>query len=129
MSVVAGSYGYIAPEYAYTLHVTEKSDIYSFGVVILELVTGEKPMAPEIGDTDLVTWVSAKIVQSGLESVLDQTLADEHKEEMCDVLRIALLCISDCPGKRPPMRSVVTMLLDVKQENKRRLMAASTSGT
>ncbi|KAJ1289284.1 hypothetical protein BS78_02G152600 [Paspalum vaginatum] len=128
MSVVAGSYGYIAPEYAYTPHVTEKSDIYSFGVVILELVTGKKPMAPEIGDTDLVTWVSAKIVQSGLESVLDQTLADEHKE-MCDVLRIALLCVSDHPSKRPPMRSVVTMLLDVKEENKRRQMAARTSGT
>ncbi|KAG0455669.1 hypothetical protein HPP92_024961 [Vanilla planifolia] len=44
MSAIAGSYGYIAPEYAYTLKVDEKSDVYSFGVVLLELVTGRKPV-------------------------------------------------------------------------------------
>ncbi|XP_037493783.1 leucine-rich repeat receptor-like serine/threonine-protein kinase BAM1 [Jatropha curcas] len=43
MSAIAGSYGYIAPEYAYTLKVDEKSDVYSFGVVLLELLTGRRP--------------------------------------------------------------------------------------
>ncbi|CAM9004106.1 unnamed protein product [Rhodiola kirilowii] len=46
MSAVAGSYGYIAPEYAYTMKVTEKCDVYSFGVVLLELVTGKRPVLP-----------------------------------------------------------------------------------
>jgi kinase len=69
-------------EYAYTLRVTEKSDIYSFGVVLLELVTGKKPMAPEINEMDLVTWVSTTIGQNGPESVLDDTLAAEFKDEM-----------------------------------------------
>ena len=105
-------------EYAYTLHVTEKSDIYSFGVVMLELVTGMKPMAPEIGEVDLVTWVSATIEQNGLESVLEQTLAEQFKDEMCKVLKIALMCVSNLPVNRPPMRAVVTMLLGVKEENK-----------
>ncbi|XP_062193321.1 receptor-like protein kinase HSL1 [Phragmites australis] len=118
MSVIAGSCGYIAPEYAYTLRVTEKSDIYSFGVVILELVTGKKPMAPEIGEMDLVAWVTANIEQNGPESVLDQTLADQFKDEMCKVLKIALLCVSNLPINRPPMRAVVKMLLEVKAENK-----------
>ncbi|XP_042496911.1 leucine-rich repeat receptor-like serine/threonine-protein kinase BAM1 [Macadamia integrifolia] len=49
MSAIAGSYGYIAPEYAYTLKVDEKSDVYSFGVVLLELVSGRKPV-DEFGD-------------------------------------------------------------------------------
>ncbi|CAN6224115.1 unnamed protein product [Urochloa humidicola] len=126
MSIIAGSCGYIAPEYAYSLHVTEKCDVYSFGVVMLELVTGMKPMAPEIGEMDLVTWVSANIVQNGLESVLDHTLAEaeQFKDEMCEVLKIALLCVSNLPNSRPPMRCVVTMLLGVKEENKPMLKMA-----
>ncbi|CAD6225290.1 unnamed protein product [Miscanthus lutarioriparius] len=120
------SCGYIAPEYAYTLHVTEKSDIYSFGVVILELVTGKKPMAAEIGEMDLVAWVSANIERNGLESVLDQNLAEQFKDEMCKVLKIALICVSKLPIQRPPMRSVVTMLLEVKEENKPKTKAAAT---
>ncbi|MFS7989291.1 putative transferase, protein kinase RLK-Pelle-LRR-XI-1 family [Helianthus anomalus] len=56
-SVIAGSCGYIATEYAYTLRVNEKCDIYSFGVVILELVTEKHPIDPEYGEKDLVKWV------------------------------------------------------------------------
>jgi hypothetical protein len=95
-------------------------------VVILELVTGKKPMAAEIGEMDLVAWVSASIEQNGLESVLDQNLAEQFKNEMCKVLKIALLCVSKLPIKRPPMRSVVTMLLEVKEENKPKMKAATT---
>jgi kinase len=101
-------------EYAYTLRVTEKSDIYSFGVVLLELVTGKKPMAPEINEMDLVTWVSTTIGQNGPESVLDDTLAAEFKDEMCRVLKIGQLCVSNLPNHRPPMRIVAKMLQEVK---------------
>ena len=105
-------------EYAYTLHVTEKSDVYSFGVVILELVTGKSPMAQEIGEKDLVAWVCDTVDQSGAESVLDQKLVDQFKDEMRKVLNIALLCVNQSPNNRPPMRSVVKMLLEVGGENK-----------
>jgi kinase len=100
-------------EYAYTLRVTEKSDIYSFGVVLLELVTGKKPMAPEIDEMDLVTWVCTTIEQNGPESVLDQTLGARFKNEMCRVLKIGHLCVSNLPNHRPPMRVVVKMLQEV----------------
>ncbi|KAK3159605.1 hypothetical protein QOZ80_1BG0048710 [Eleusine coracana subsp. coracana] len=113
MSVIAGSCGYIAPEYAYTLRVTEKSDTYSFGVVLLELVTGKPPVDPEFGDKDLVKWVCSTMEQKGVEHVLDTRLLLDYKQHMLRVLHIGLLCASSLPINRPPMRRVVKMLQEV----------------
>ncbi|XP_044460801.1 receptor-like protein kinase HSL1 [Mangifera indica] len=117
MSVIAGSCGYIAPEYAYTLRVDEKSDIYSFGVVILELVTGKRPVDPEFGEKDLVKWVCTTLDQKGLEHVLDPKLDSCFKEDICKVLNIGLLCTSPLPINRPAMRRVVKMLQEVGGDN------------
>ncbi|WOL08372.1 hypothetical protein Cni_G17125 [Canna indica] len=118
MSVIAGSCGYIAPEYAYTLRVNEKSDIYSFGVVILELVTGKLPVDPEYGEKDLVKWVFSIIEQKGVEHVIDPMLDVCYKEEISRVLDIGLLCASSLPINRPSMRRVVKMLQEVRPQNK-----------
>ncbi|XP_008789980.1 receptor-like protein kinase HSL1 [Phoenix dactylifera] len=120
MSAIAGSCGYIAPEYAYTLRVNEKSDIYSFGVVILELVTGKLPVDPEFGDKDLVKWVCTTMEQKGVDHVIDPKLNICFKDEMCKVLNIGLLCTSYLPINRPSMRRVVKMLLEVRPEEKTR---------
>ncbi|XP_068665407.1 receptor-like protein kinase HSL1 [Aristolochia californica] len=117
MSVIAGSCGYIAPEYAYTLRVNEKSDIYSFGVVLLELLTGKLPVDPEFGEKDLVKWVCTTFDQKGVEHILDPKLDICFKEEMCKVLNIALLCTSPLPINRPSMRRVVNMLLELGSSN------------
>ena len=63
-------------EYAYTLKVNEKSDIYSFGVVLLELLTGKRPIEAEFGDgVDIVQWVRRKIqTKDGIVEVLDPTM-------------------------------------------------------
>uniref|UniRef100_A0A0D9UYV2 non-specific serine/threonine protein kinase n=1 Tax=Leersia perrieri TaxID=77586 RepID=A0A0D9UYV2_9ORYZ len=116
MSVIAGSCGYIAPEYAYTLRVNEKSDIYSFGVVLLELVTGKPPVDPEFGEKDLVKWVCSTIDQKGVEHVLDSKLDMTFKDEINRVLNIGLLCASSLPINRPAMRRVVKMLQEVRAE-------------
>ncbi|XP_022720444.1 receptor-like protein kinase HSL1 [Durio zibethinus] len=116
-SVIAGSCGYIAPEYAYTLRVNEKSDIYSFGVVILELVTGRLPIDPEFGEKDLVKWVCTTLDQKGVDHVLDSKLDPCFKEEIYKVLNIGLLCTNPLPINRPSMRRLVKMLQEAAAEN------------
>ncbi|XVF87428.1 hypothetical protein PTKIN_Ptkin18bG0119300 [Pterospermum kingtungense] len=128
MSVIAGSCGYIAPEYAYTLRVNEKSDIYSFGVVILELVTGRLPIDPEFGEKDLVKWVCTTLDQKGVDHVIDSKLDPCFKEEMCKVLNIGLLCTSPLPINRPAMRRVVKILQEAGAENQPKAAAAKKDG-
>ncbi|PWA64499.1 hypothetical protein CTI12_AA340110 [Artemisia annua] len=123
MSVIAGSCGYIAPEYAYTLRVNEKSDIYSFGVVILELVTGKLPVDPEFGEKDLVKWVCTTLDQKGVDVVLDPKLDSCFKEEICKVLNVGLLCTSPLPINRPSMRRVVKMLQEIGSVNPMRFVS------
>lgn len=103
----------MSTEYAYTLRVNEKSDTYSFGMVILELVTGKRPIDPEFGEKDLVKWVCVTIEQKGMERVFDPKLDMCFKDEMSKVLSIGLLCTSSLPINRPSMRRVVKMLQDV----------------
>ncbi|CAN6481292.1 unnamed protein product [Victoria cruziana] len=115
MSSVAGSYGYIAPEYAYTLRVDEKSDVYSFGVVLLELITGRKPVG-EFGEgVDIVRWVG-KMISSSVEpstvvaSLVDSRLSDYPLESVKHMFNLAMRCVEEQSSKRPTMREVVHML-------------------
>ncbi|KAL8099258.1 LRR receptor-like serine/threonine-protein kinase HSL2 [Apium graveolens] len=129
VSRVAGSYGYIAPEYAYTLEVKEKSDVYSFGVVLLELITGKRPNDSSFGDNqDIVNWVRAVLSSyyqgstdtgnywEGLFQLVDPGMgASIHEyKEIEKVLDIALICTSAFPDNRPSMRNVVELLKGLK---------------
>uniref|UniRef100_A0A803NHG0 non-specific serine/threonine protein kinase n=1 Tax=Cannabis sativa TaxID=3483 RepID=A0A803NHG0_CANSA len=110
--VIAGTHGYIAPEYGYTYKVNEKSDVYSFGVVLMELVTGKRPIEPEFGEnTDIVSWVYNNL--NNRESVLnlvDSDIPEVLREDAIKVLKIAVLSTARLPEQRPTMRSVVQML-------------------
>lgn len=97
--------------------MNEKSDIYSFGVVVLELVTGKLPVDPEFGEKDLVKWVYTTLDQKGVDHVLDPKLDSCYKADMCKVVNIGLLCTSPLPINRPSMRRVVKMLQEVSPEN------------
>ncbi|KAJ0702330.1 putative transferase, protein kinase RLK-Pelle-LRR-XI-1 family [Helianthus annuus] len=117
MSTIAGSYGYIAPEYAYTLKVDEKTDVYSFGVVLLELIAGKKPVG-QFGDgVDIVRWVRETISEipepsdaAAVLSVLDSRLHGYILSSVVDMFKIAMMCVEDESTARPTMREVVHML-------------------
>lgn len=115
MSAIAGSYGYIAPEYAYTLRVDEKSDVYSFGVVLLELVSGRKPVG-EFGDgVDIVQWVRKMTSPNneGVAKIIDPRLSSVPLNEVTHVFYVAMLCVEDQAVERPTMREVVQILTEL----------------
>ncbi|KAL9993924.1 putative protein kinase RLK-Pelle-LRR-XI-1 family [Helianthus debilis subsp. tardiflorus] len=115
MSAIAGSYGYIAPEYAYTLKVEEKSDVYSFGVNLLELVTGRKPVG-EFGDgVDIVQWVR-KMTDGNMEGVvqiLDPRLLTVPIHEVMHLFYVGMLWVEEQAVERLTMREVVQMLTEL----------------
>ncbi|XP_011628818.2 leucine-rich repeat receptor-like serine/threonine-protein kinase BAM3 [Amborella trichopoda] len=119
MSAIAGSYGYIAPEYAYTLKVDEKSDVYSFGVVLVELITGRRPVG-EFGDgVDIVQWAKSttSACKEGVFEILDSRLKDIPIEEAKHVFFVAMLCVQEQSVERPTMREVVHMLQQTKSNH------------
>ncbi|CAM0874895.1 unnamed protein product [Alopecurus aequalis] len=117
MSAVAGSYGYIAPEYAYTLRVDEKSDVYSFGVVLLELVTGRRPVGDFGEGVDIVQW--AKRVTDGrresVPKVVDRRLSTVPMDEVAHLFFVSMLCVQENSVERPTMREVVQMLSEFQR--------------
>ncbi|OAY26609.1 leucine-rich repeat receptor-like serine/threonine-protein kinase BAM3 [Manihot esculenta] len=120
MSAIAGSYGYIAPEYAYTLKVDEKSDVYSFGVVLLELITGRRPVG-DFGEEglDIVQWtkIQTNSIKERVIKILDQRVTGIPLNEAMQVFFVAMLCVQEHSVERPTMREVVQMLAQAKQSN------------
>ncbi|KAJ4964088.1 hypothetical protein NE237_024027 [Protea cynaroides] len=113
-TVIAGTYGYLAPEYAYSSRATVKCDVYSFGVVLMELITGKKPVEPEFGENkNIIYWVSCKVeTKDGAMEILDNRLSGLFKDEMIQVLRVAIRCTCSSPALRPTMNEVVQSLIE-----------------
>nr|XP_043632977.1 receptor protein kinase CLAVATA1-like [Erigeron canadensis] len=117
MSCIAGSFGYIAPEYVHTLKVDEKSDVYSFGVVLLVMISGKKAVG-EFGDgVEIVRWVRETISKnprptdsSVVLSLLDSRLSGYSLSSVAHVLKISMMCVRYESTTRPSMREVVYML-------------------
>ncbi|KAG9149327.1 hypothetical protein Leryth_003292 [Lithospermum erythrorhizon] len=117
-TTVAGSFGYMAPEYGYMMKITEKSDVYSYGVVVLEVLTGKQPIDPTIPDgLHIVDWVRQKRCQP---EVLDESLRSRTEgeiEEMIQTLGVAMLCVNPSPYDRPTMKDIAAMLNEIRHEN------------
>ncbi|KAI0504969.1 hypothetical protein KFK09_015926 [Dendrobium nobile] len=112
-SRIAGTYGYMAPEYALRGLFSTKSDVYSYGVLVLEIITGQRNVCLDesIDSVDLLrsVWKNWKEGQA-LEAV-DQTLGDRYlPKQALRCLQIGLLCIQEDPTQRPSMASLVVML-------------------
>ncbi|KAJ6798187.1 LRR receptor-like serine/threonine-protein kinase GSO1 [Iris pallida] len=120
-SLFAGSYGYIAPECAYSTRATERSDVYSMGIVLMELVSGLMPTSHAFGgggDVDMVSWVESRIGAPAptCEELLDaalKPLAPHEQSSMFQVLQVALQCTRTAPAERPTSRKVSDRLLHI----------------
>lgn len=111
---VMGTFGYVAPEYAMTGHLLVKSDVYSYGVVLLELLSGRKPvdMSQPAGQENLVTWARPLLTnREGLEQLVDPSLAGMYNfDNIAKVAAIASMCVHSEVTHRPFMGEVVQAL-------------------
>nr|CDM83811.1 unnamed protein product [Triticum aestivum] len=117
---VMGTFGYVAPEYAMTGHLLVKSDVYSYGVVLLELLTGRKPvdMSRPPGQENLVTWACPFLTnRDGLETLIDASLGSSIPlDSIAKVAAIASMCVQPEVDQRPFMGEVVQALKLVCKE-------------
>lgn len=111
---VMGTFGYVAPEYAMTGHLLVKSDVYSYGVVLLELLSGRKPvdMSQPSGEENLVTWARPLLRdRERLRELADGRLENKFaKEDFMHVATIAAACVAPEASQRPTMGEVVQSL-------------------
>ncbi|KAJ8534617.1 hypothetical protein K7X08_016345 [Anisodus acutangulus] len=118
---VMGTFGYVAPEYAMTGHLLVKSDVYSYGVVLLELLSGRKPvdMSQTPGQENLVTWARPLLTtREGLEQLVDPSLAGSYDfDDMAKVAAIASMCVHPEVTQRPFMGEVVQALKLIYNDN------------
>jgi serine/threonine protein kinase len=109
---VAGTFGYLAPEYAMRGHMTEKVDVFAFGVVALETVAGESNYQNTLEEDRTYIFERVwELYENGHPlDFVDPKLSEFNSEEVIRVIRVALLCTQGSPHKRPPMSKVVSML-------------------
>ncbi|KAF8035272.1 hypothetical protein BT93_C1330 [Corymbia citriodora subsp. variegata] len=110
---IAGTIGYMAPEYAMRGYLTDKADVYSFGVVALEIVSGKSNTnyRPKEEFVYLLDWAYVLQEQGNVLELVDPRLGSNYsEEEAMRMLNLALLCTNPSPTLRPPMSSVVSML-------------------
>jgi len=120
ISMIRGTRGYMAPEWIFNLPITSKVDVYSYGIVVLEMITGKSPTTgfkivngEEESDGRLVTWVREKRGSniSWLEEIVDPQIALNYDRSKLEILaKVALDCVVDERDSRPTMSKVVEML-------------------
>ncbi|KAL6995140.1 hypothetical protein U1Q18_005276 [Sarracenia purpurea var. burkii] len=117
-TMVAGTVGYVAPEYGQTWQATTKGDVYSFGVLAMELATARR--AVDGGEECLVEWARRVVGnrQSGSgQFVIPVALLGsglvEGAEEMCELLEVGIRCTAEAPQARPNMKEVLGMLIKI----------------
>jgi serine/threonine protein kinase len=101
---VAGTFGYLAPEYFMHGKVNDKIDVYAFGVVLLELISGKKPLCTGCpkGQESLVMWANSIIQGGKLTQLVDPNLpTEDHANKVERMTLAASLCIRPTPQRRP----------------------------
>ncbi|XP_065864976.1 putative leucine-rich repeat receptor-like protein kinase At2g19210 [Euphorbia lathyris] len=110
-TIVAGTLGYLDPEYYVTNRLSEKSDVYSYGVVLLELITG-RPVISKTGEkTHISEFVSEMLENGDIESILEPRLGGNvDVNSAWKVVELGMACVSTTAATRPTMNQLVTQL-------------------
>jgi Leucine-rich repeat (LRR) protein len=118
VSTLAGTPGYVPPEYYQSFRCTAKGDVYSYGVILLELISGKKPIDPsQFGDdNNLVGWAKQLLREKRSNEILDLELMTQQsvEAELFQYLRISFECLDDKPFRRPTMIQVMAMFKELQ---------------
>ncbi|XP_071730517.1 LRR receptor-like serine/threonine-protein kinase FEI 1 [Rutidosis leptorrhynchoides] len=111
-TIVAGTFGYLAPEYMQSGRATEKTDVYSFGVLVLEVISGKRPTDASFIEKGLniVGWLNYLITEDRQREIIDGNCEGVESENLDALLSIAIKCVSSTPEDRPTMHRVVQIL-------------------
>ncbi|OMP07824.1 hypothetical protein CCACVL1_01218 [Corchorus capsularis] len=118
---VKGTLGYLAPEYAMWGKVSESCDVYSFGILLLELLTGRKPIEKLPGGVKrtITEWAEPLIAKGRFRDLVDPRLRGNFDEnQLKQAINVAALCVQNEPEKRPNMKEVVGMLKGYESRGK-----------
>ncbi|KAJ4701690.1 Receptor protein kinase [Melia azedarach] len=130
-SRIRGTRGYMAPEWVYNLPITSKVDVYSYGIVLLEMVTGKSPAAAfqtyeeggMKGHGTLTTWVREKknvaaSKEAWINEIIDPMIAGNYDVNKMEIMvKVALQCVEEDRDVRPSMSKVVEMLLSFEDDD------------
>eukprot|EP01018_Ginkgo_biloba_P013202 Gb_00780 [translate_table: standard] len=120
---VVGTLGYIAPENGYSTRVDEKSDVYSYGVVLLELLTRKKAVDSRFEEgEEIVSWVKRRLEEHRRNPLdfMDEEMWDwteKERDEALKLLKLAMICIRAKPESRPSMKAIVDELKEFKSSS------------
>ncbi|KAG4947684.1 hypothetical protein JHK87_043691 [Glycine soja] len=110
-TVVAGTPGYLDPEYYKTNRLTDKSDVYSFGVVLLEIITSQPVIARNQEKIHISQWVNSLMAKGDIKAIVDSKLdGDFDSNSVWKAVEIATVCVSPNPDRRPIISVIVTEL-------------------
>ncbi|KAL8485421.1 hypothetical protein ACS0TY_027642 [Phlomoides rotata] len=114
LTSVRGTRGYLAPEWLANLPITSKSDVYSYGMVLLEIVCGRRnfEVSAETNHKKFSVWAYEEFEKGNLDQIVDRRLLDSevNMDEVTRAIKVSFWCIQEQPSQRPMMGKVVQML-------------------
>ncbi|XP_047177253.1 G-type lectin S-receptor-like serine/threonine-protein kinase At1g34300 [Vigna umbellata] len=137
LTSVRGTRGYLAPEWLANLPITSKSDVYSYGMVLLEIVSGRRnfDVSEETNRKKFSIWAYEEFERGNISAILDKRLAGQEvdMEQVRRAIQASFWCIQEQPSQRPTMSRVLQMLEGVTEVEKppapKSVMEGTVSGT